>query len=299
MAQTQHGRTKTTFISNIADVSLSHLLELMIALGAYRKGLVLVGGWVPYLLLKQYQPSSIDFQHIGSKDIDIAVDPRFVDKSGYASILKILQQRGYELKLDIKGKPIQHSFVKDVTTNKGEEQIQIDFLGPEYGGTQKSKRHQRVQDDFLIRKARGADVMFNHAIDITLEGKLPDGAESKTNIKIANIVGIMTMKGIVFGSRYKQKDAYDIYSLVLYYKSGPFSVAEEIRPFVNHGLVKEAVEFIHEKFRSREAEGPSWVADFLEVTDELREQIKTQAYLQIQRFLTALYKPPQPSRKKK
>jgi len=30
------------------------------------------------------------------------------------------------------------------------------------------------------------------------------------------------------------------------------------------------------------------VADFLEVDDELREQVKTQAFLQVQRFLTAL-----------
>ena len=298
MAQTKDDRTKTTFISNIADVSLSHLIELMIALGEYRGGLVLVGGWVPYLLLKQHQPSSIDFQHIGSKDIDIAVNPKVVDESGYASILEILKQRGYKPKLDVNGNVVQHSFVKNVTTSKGEEQIQIDFLGPEYGGTKKNKRHQRIQDDFLVRKARGADVVFDHAIDVTLEGKLPDGVEGRTTIKMANIVGIMTMKGIVVGSRYKQKDAYDIHSLVLYYKSGPFAVAEEIRPFIDHGLVKEAIESIHEKFRSREAEGPSWVADFMEAADELGEQIRTQAYLQIQRFLTALYEPPQPPAEK-
>ena len=297
MTQTKYDRTKTTFVSNIADVSLSYLLELMIALGSYREGLVLVGGWVPYLLLKQYQPTGVVFRHVGSKDIDIAVNPKLIDKKGYSSILEILKQRGYEQKLDIKGKPIQHSFVKNVITSKGKEQIQIDFLGPEYGGTQKSKRHQRIQENFLVRKARGADVMFDHAIDITLKGKLPDGAEGKTNIKMADIVGIMTMKGIVIGSRYRQKDAYDIHSLVLYYKSGPYTVADEIRPFREHGLIKEAIELIHDKFRSREAEGPGWVADFQEAVGELRERIKTQAYLQVQRFLTALYEPPKSSKK--
>jgi len=269
----------------------------MIALGSYREGLVLVGGWVLYLLLKQYQPTGVVFRHVGSKDIDIAVNPKLIDKKGYSSILEILKERGYGPKLDIKGKPIQYSFVKNVITSKGKEQIQIDFLGPEYGGTQKSKRHQRILENFLIRKARGADVMFDHAIDITLKGKLPDGAEGKTNIKMADIVGIMTMKGIVIGSRYRQKDAYDIHSLVLYYKSGPYTVAEEIRPFKEHGLIKEAIESIHDKFRSREAEGPGWVADFQEAVGELREQIKTQAYLQVQRFLTALYEPPKSNKK--
>lgn len=299
MAQTQGNRTKTTFTSNIADMSLSHLLELMIALGSYREGLVLVGGWVPYLLLRQYQPTNVDFRHVGSKDIDIAVNPKLIDEKGYASILELLKQRGYEQKLNAQGQAIPHSFVKNVVTSKGEEQIQIDFLGPEYGGTKKGKRHQRVQDDFLVHKARGTDVMFDHAIDITLEGKLPSGAEGKTNIKMANIVGIMTMKGIVVGARYKQKDAYDIHSLVLYYKTGPFAVAEELRPFIGHGLIKEAIESIHEKFRSRDAEGPSWVAEFFEAAGEIAEQIKTQSYLQVQRFLTALYDPPQSPKKEK
>lgn len=291
MAENKDSRTKTTFVSNIADVSLSHLLELMLALGSYREGLVLVGGWVPYLLLKEYQNKDVAFQHIGSKDIDIAVNPEVIDEAKYATILELLKQRGYKPK-----EGATFSFVKTVVTNKGEEQIQIDFLGPEYGGTPAKKRHQRVQDDFLVRKARGADLMFGHAIDISFEGKLPNGSQGKVNMKIADIVGIMTMKGIVMGFRYKEKDAYDINSLILYYKSGPLAVAEEIRPFISHGLVKEALEAIHDKFRSREAEGPSWVADFQEAAGDVREQIKTQAYLQVQRFLTALYEPPQPPR---
>lgn len=291
MASTQNDRTKTTFVSNIADVSLSHLLELMISLGSYREGLVLVGGWVPYLLLKQYQNPEVNFQHVGSKDIDIAVNPVVINEAKYATILEILKQRGYTPRENA-----PFSYTKTVTTNKGEEQIQIDFLGPEYGGTPKSKRHQRIQDDFLVRKARGADEMFKHALEIELEGKLPDGAEGKTNIKMANIVGIMTMKGIVIGDRYKQKDAYDITSLVLYYKSGPFAVAEEISPYKEHGLVREALESIRTKFRSRDAEGPVWAADFQEAIGEAREQIKTASYLQVQRFLTALYEPPQPTK---
>lgn len=139
-------------------------------------------------------------------------------------------------------------------------------------------------------------MVFDHAITISLEGKLPNSAEGKAKIKIADIVGILTMKGIALGSRYQEKDAYDINSLVLYYKSGPRAVAEEIRPYKEHGLVREALELIGDKFRSQEAEGPNLVADFQEAVGEVREQIKTQTYLQIQRFLRALdILPPQSS----
>jgi hypothetical protein len=276
-------RTHTTFVSNIADVSFAHVLELMMALGSYREGLVLVGGWVPYLLLKAYQSQDISFQHVGSKDIDIVVNPAIVDQKRYATIVELLEQRGY-----IPKEHSKYSFVKRVQTTTGEEHIQVDFLGPEYGGTAKKRRHQVIQDDFLLRKARGADIVFEHALDMTIEGKLPNGGEGRTIIKIADIVGILTMKGIVMGSRYKEKDAYDLMSLLLYYKNGPLAVAEEIRPFQEHGLVKEALEAMREKFRSPESEGPTWTADFQEARGERREQVKTQAYLQMQRFLQVL-----------
>ena len=279
-------RTKTVFVSNIADVSIAHLLELMIALGAYRDGLVLVGGWVPYLLLREYQNPTANFQHVGSVDIDIAVNPNVVNKERYSSLIALIQQRGYTLK-----DGSRFSFVKTVQTTRGEEQIQIDFLGPEYGGSTRSHRHQTVQDEFFLRKARGADIVFDQAIPLTLEGKLPNGGEGKTTIQLANIVGAVTMKGIVMGSRYKEKDAYDLASLVLYYKDGPISVADEVRPYMENGLVKESLDFIREKFRSREAEGPTWFADFQESIGEAREQFKTQAYLEVQRFLLALYEP--------
>lgn len=281
----EDSRTKTTFVSNIAETSLSYLLELMMALGSYREGLIVVGGWVPYLLLREYQKKDRDFQHIGSKDIDIAINPNIVDEKQYSSILELLHERGYKAKADNK-----FSFVKNVVTNHGEEQIQIDFLGPEYGGTSKGHRHQVVQDNFFIRKARGADLVFEHAIPITLQGTLPNGAEGNTTVYIADIVGIVTMKGYVMGERYKEKDAYDLNSLILYYKEGVVSVADEIRPFKGNGLVKESLDAISKKFRHRDAEGPAWVADFEGAEGELREQIKTESYLQMKRFLDLVHR---------
>jgi hypothetical protein len=97
--------------------------------GSYRDGLVLVGGWVPYLLLKAYQSQNLSFQHIGSKDIDIVVNPALVGQKQYATIVELLEQRGY-----IPKEHSKHSFVKKVQTTIGEEHIQVDFLGPTYSG---------------------------------------------------------------------------------------------------------------------------------------------------------------------
>jgi hypothetical protein len=181
------------------------------------------------------------------------------------------------------------SFVKEVNLASGKiELIQVDFLGPEYGGTAKSKRHHRVQKKMLIRKARGADIVFEHNIEFELSGKLPNGSQSSTKIKVADIVGILTMKGIVIGERYSEKDAYDIYSLIAYYKGGSVAVAKEVKPHLTNKLVKEGIAGIEKKFRSREAEGPAWVADFEMAEGDAREQLITDAHMQVNRFLEFL-----------
>src|ERR1019366_8047161 len=154
-------RTYAAFEGNSAEVSYSHLLELAIALKTYKDGLVLVGGWVPFLLLREHQPESLDFQHAGSIDIDFAVSPKRMSEERYASLLELVQARGYTPK-----NGSRFSFVKTVGTTSGEQVMQIDFLGPEYGGTPASHRHQVVRDEFFLRKARGADIVFDHSTEL-------------------------------------------------------------------------------------------------------------------------------------
>jgi hypothetical protein len=48
-------RTVADFGREIGEASLSVLLELWTTLGAYRNAMVLIGGWAPYFILKQYQ----------------------------------------------------------------------------------------------------------------------------------------------------------------------------------------------------------------------------------------------------
>ena len=78
---------------NQIQVEAAHtvLLELIRVLGAYKKHLVIIGGWVPALLLKESKE-----QHIGSLDIDIALDHRAIADEHYRNI-KARKARGCEL----------------------------------------------------------------------------------------------------------------------------------------------------------------------------------------------------------
>ena len=66
------------------------MLELVRILGEYRDGIVLVGGWVPELLFSKAHP-----RHIGSIDVDLALNHRLIDEARYRTILEHLTRHGY------------------------------------------------------------------------------------------------------------------------------------------------------------------------------------------------------------
>jgi hypothetical protein len=62
---------------------MSHLL------GEYQESMALVGGWVSQLLLSQAPR-----RHVGSVDVDIALDHRSLREAGYKTIGQLLLSRG-------------------------------------------------------------------------------------------------------------------------------------------------------------------------------------------------------------
>jgi hypothetical protein len=229
---------------------------------------VLIGGWVPYFLLEKYKyPGEYD-QHVGSLDIDVALDAFSIPETAYKSILEILRERGFCHKKDSLGRDIPASFLKKIVFENGKEiEVRIDFLAPEYGGTSKKKRHQIIQE-MLARKGRGTDIVFSHTDIIHLSGPISSGADIELDIRVADVTACFVMKGIALGERTSEKDAYDLYMLARYYKEGPKSVLSELRKLKNHGLMKEALRNIEEYFKDIKSLGPVSVVAFMGITDE-------------------------------
>ena len=68
------------------------MTELWQILGEYRDAMVLIGGWVPDLLLPKAIPP-----HTGSLDVDVLLDPGPLrDQDRYAELVLLLKGRGYE-----------------------------------------------------------------------------------------------------------------------------------------------------------------------------------------------------------
>ena len=82
--------TRRDYTAEAVEAAKSVLVELVHLLGEYRDDIVLIGGWVPELLLPQ-EPKP----HVGSIDIDLALDHRKIHDEGYKLIEELLKSRGY------------------------------------------------------------------------------------------------------------------------------------------------------------------------------------------------------------
>lgn len=255
------------------------LLELVHLLGELKDDMVIIGGWIPTFLLPQFNDP-----HVGTLDIDVALNFPKIPDDTYQTILKAFLKRGYT---QDKEQPFR--FFRKVKVQGAEPiNVEVDLMAGEYGGTGKGHRTQKVQD-VRARKARGCDLAFDTSITVTLEGELPEGGKDKVSFKVAGIVPFLVMKGMAMHERMKEKDAYDIYYCVEHYPGGSKKLAAEFRPHIKNKLVVEGLEKIRSKFTSVEHIGPKWVADFLEVAErDDRDIIMRRAYEKVSELLDIL-----------
>jgi hypothetical protein len=183
--------TRKDYLNEAVAAARSVMIELVHLLGEYRESMVLIGGWVPELLLPNR-----DKPHIGSIDVDLALDHRTIQADGYRTIQELLLGRGY-----LQGK---QPFISLRRVKAGDRAItvQVDLLAGEYEGTGKSRRHQRVQD-IHARKVHGCDLAFIDPIEITVEGQLPGGGKDVVKIQVASLVTFLVMKGMALDDRLK------------------------------------------------------------------------------------------------
>ena len=77
-------RTVADYPDEVVEVSKSAMLELWRSLRKYNEAMILVGGWAPYFILETCAGEGYLHDHIGSIDIDIAINPQLVSEDEYA-----------------------------------------------------------------------------------------------------------------------------------------------------------------------------------------------------------------------
>lgn len=259
------------------------LIELGQVLGAWRDRFVVVGGAVPWLLLPDANPS-----HIGTLDIDLALDPAGLEDGEYASLIEALEVRGYQRNLDGL-KPFQ--LRRSVTVDEGGAiAVLVDFMIPK--GLKPESNGHKLVPGFRVISADGAGIALTHSISQHLEGLMVDGRENSVDLLVATIPAFLVMKGYALVGRDKKKDAYDIYFCVRNFPGGPEALSSQCAPLLSDAVARAGFEKIAQKFRSATDFGPSTVRRFLEQSPAPGEmtpaQVQTDAYMQVSALLREL-----------
>lgn len=252
------------------------IVDVMQVLAAFRDCLVLVGGWVPDLVIGDNEAP-----HIGSIDVDLALDAARLDEGRYADMLKLL--------LDTKryrpGKK-EFQFATEVDLQDGEESVvvEIEFLAPSEIKTRKNK--PKLLEGFRILKADGCAAAFHSPLTQKLKGKMLSGAVNTVSLRVASVPDFLVMKAFALHGRDKPKDAYDICYCLDHYSGGISELAESWRERREDPDVAKAIGYLEEKFESMDAYGPMQVVVFHNESDpETRREQARRAYELVRRFL--------------
>lgn len=260
---------------NKTRISLGVLIELNEALRQYRDSHVLAGGWAPYFITKGY------FDHCGSLDIDLVVKPQIFKK--YETIRDSIIAVGFE------PSDIPFRFKRNVTDDFS---MELDFLSEPQALKDIPRKFIRVQEDLDAFIIPGSSIVFKFNFETEASGKLLDGSELSTDVRVADIVSMVGMKAHALGRPLKlDKDCYDLYAICGFAGGSPSDSAKQFARKVQRKVSRREKDFLQEAlartreyFRSENSRGPLAVSRFYGMDPGKR----VDAYRRVSTFLDAV-----------
>lgn len=129
--------------------------ELIRLLGEDHDYIVVIGGWAPILVYSEAADP-----HVGSADVDLALDHRRFGEAGYRTIQQLREERGY-----VKHGRQPFIFHRAV----GGIDIELDHLKKDNASAERWRRKPCLQDVHQ-RKARACDLVFDEPVIVRVEG---------------------------------------------------------------------------------------------------------------------------------
>jgi Nucleotidyl transferase AbiEii toxin, Type IV TA system len=269
-------RQKEDYSSREVEAAHRVLIDIGQVLASFTDCLVLIGGWVPDLLLPKAEEA-----HVGSIDVDLALDAKKLGDGRYADLLKLLlETRRY--------RPGQKQFqlVVDVDLKDGEKPVQVDleFLAPK--DVKLQKHRPKLIKNFRVLQADGCAAAFRDPISKSLSGQNVQGASNTVHLRIASLPDFLVMKAYAIGGREKPKDSYDFCYCLEHVEDGMESIASEWKKRKGEADITKAIGILKEKFTSVDAFGPQQVVEFgNSANKEERDMQARRAYESVKKFL--------------
>lgn len=217
--------------------------KLMKALTPFMDDFVVIGGWAPYLLLNRF--GAEDAAHVGSADVDLYFDSRRMTPERVHEVMQALRAIGSEPMYWMGVGPyIPFSFWIPVRQQGAVVKVRVDLLGLEEVPAKSLPSH------FALALRASEDV------EVQVRG-------ASYSVRVSGAAAVLAMKAAVLTERRADKDAYDLYTLARYYKNGPESLAEELKPLRDGLPIKTALKTLRKWFVVPDAPGPQAVARFV------------------------------------
>jgi len=238
-----------------------------------------VGGWTPDLLLPD-----ADEPHVGSIDVDLALDAAKLKDGRYAELIKLL--------LDTKryrAGEKDFQLVVEVDLKDGEKpvQVEVEFLAPKEVKLKKNK--PKLLADFRVLQVEACSEAFHNPVELKIPGQNVRGATNTVRLRVASLADFLVMKAHAIGGRDKPKDTYDFCYCLEQFPAGMDKLAEDWKKRAREKNIARAVEILREKFASVEAFGPQQLVEFHSAPDADTQAMQArQAYELVQKFLSLL-----------
>jgi hypothetical protein len=274
---TSEPRTQHDYGQRDVEAARRVLVDLGQVLGSwFADSIVVVGGWVPDLLLPNTEEP-----HVGSIDVDLALDADKLRGGRYAEIVRSLLATGRYEKTDQ-----QYKLRAAVDLNDGGPTVvvEIDFL--KAPRRRRSGKGERFILGFRPLDADGCAAAFLRPEHVPIEGQMISGAQNSVSLLVASVPDFLVMKAHALAGRDKPKDAYDFCFCLNYAHGGMEPIARVWRERSGDPLVAAAIEHLKVKFATVASYGPQQVAVFYEATSrEERDSHSRRAYELVSRFL--------------
>lgn len=239
------------------------LVDVCRILKDHRHDVVLVGGWVPDLLIPEAIPS-----HEGSMDVDLAIR---ASTDAFTRVIDVLIKSGYR----IGSHPYQ--LVRELTDQAGRlRSVRLDLLT---SGVNLDARLQTAMRGVCPETLPAVDMAFRNQADLAVT---PD-----TTFPVAGLIAFFTMKTAAMADpqRNKPKDAYDIHFCLEKWPFDAPPAASLFAPWTSEAIVIEALHRLRENFATEDSRGPRMVADFEGKMGEMRAQRKLEVSTRVTDFL--------------
>ncbi|MCY3841641.1 MAG: hypothetical protein OXH09_23855 [Gammaproteobacteria bacterium] len=227
-------------------------------LGDLMDEIVVVGGLVPSLLVPQDVGVHLD-AHIGTMDVDLALNVELLSTGLYERVAERLRGAGFALDTNDRGNAMRQRWRPDLAYPG----VGVDFLVQPTRSGDKGGRLRNLKPDFAAVIVPGLHLAFQDLVSVGLSGMTIQGERATRKVRVCGPGAFIVLKALAFRNRGEEKDAYDLYYVLRYYGSGVDDVVKPLRPLAHDVDVLSALAILREDFLDPEGLGPHRAAGFL------------------------------------